>query len=304
MKTEFKKGWEQAIININNNNPYITIFIGDFNARNRNWWEGDIDNIPGLDLDELSSHYGLTQLINSPTHILPNSASCIDLIFTSEPNLITKSGIHASLFERCHHQIIYTKINFKIHFPPPYERLLWDYSMANENFIRRSLLNVDWKAALNNLHVNDQVKFLTSCILNVFNNFVPSKTIIFKDKDPPWMNNKIRQLCLNKAKIYKTYVKRGRTNADKENLRNITNFSANIILDAKTRYLSCLGNKLNNPQLGAKAYWSILNKFLHKKKIPLIPPLLVNNSLVTNALKKTSLFNDFFCATMYSYSKF
>ena len=131
-----------------------------------------------------------------------------------------------------------------------------------------------------------------------------SKTITFKDKDPPWMNNKIRQLCLNKAKIYKTYVKRGRTNADKENLRNITNFSANIILDAKTRCLSCLGNKLNNPQLGPKAYWSILNKFLHKKKIPLIPPLLVNNSLVTNALKKTSLFNVFFCATMYSYSKF
>ena len=138
-------------------------------------------------------------------------------------------------------------------------------------------------------------KFLSSCIINVFNNFVPSKTIIFKDKDPPWMNNKMRQLCQNKAEIYKAElnVKRGRTNADKEYLRNITNFSAKIILDAKTRYLSCLGNKLNNPQLGPKAYWSILNKFLHKKKIPLIPPLLVNNSFITNTFKKTSLFNDF-----------
>ena len=46
-----------------------------------------------------------------------------------------------------------------------------------------------------------------------------------------------------------------KTNAEKENLRNITNFSANIILDAKTRYLSCLGNKLNNPQLGPKAFF-------------------------------------------------
>ena len=41
------------MININNNNPFITIFICDFNARNRNWLESDIDNIPGLDLDEL-----------------------------------------------------------------------------------------------------------------------------------------------------------------------------------------------------------------------------------------------------------
>ena len=63
----FKKGLEQTIININNNNPYITVFVGDFNARNRNWWDGDINNVSGLDLDELSSHYGLTQLINSPT---------------------------------------------------------------------------------------------------------------------------------------------------------------------------------------------------------------------------------------------
>ena len=49
----------------------------------------------------------------------------------------------------------------------------------------RSLLKIDWITALNNLHVNDQVKFLTSCILNVFDNFVPNKTAIFKDKDPP-----------------------------------------------------------------------------------------------------------------------
>ena len=74
------------------------------------------------------------------------------------------------------------------------------------------------------------------------------------------------------------------------NLRNITIFSANLTIEGKTRYLSCHGNKLNDPQLGSKAYWSILNKFLHKKKIPLIPPLLVNNSFVT----KTYLFNDFF----------
>ena len=38
-----------------------------------------------------------------------------------------------------------------------------------------------------------------------------------------------------------------------------------------------LVRKLNDPHIGATAYWSILNKFLHKKKIPLIPPILVND---------------------------
>ena len=36
--SNFKIKLEQTIINIHNNNPYISIFISDFNARNANWW--------------------------------------------------------------------------------------------------------------------------------------------------------------------------------------------------------------------------------------------------------------------------
>ena len=50
---------------------------------------------------------------------------------------------------------------------------------------------IDLKNSLNNLCVNSQVKFLTECILNVLNNFVPSKTIIYKEKDAPWMTNEL-----------------------------------------------------------------------------------------------------------------
>ena len=103
----FKSDFEQTIINIDNNNPFIN-------------------------MDEISCHHGLQQIINSPTHILPNTASCIDLIFTSQPNLIIDCWNHASLFPRCHHQIIFTKINFQVHIPLPYERLIWDYPKANK----------------------------------------------------------------------------------------------------------------------------------------------------------------------------
>ena len=133
----FKNGWVNTILNINNSNPFLAIFLGDFNARNTLWWNGDIINSEGLDINELSSHYNLHQLINTPTHILPNSESCIDLFFTSQPNLISESGVHASLFPRCHHQIIYAKINLKINYPPPYERLVWDYSKAEVTNIRK-----------------------------------------------------------------------------------------------------------------------------------------------------------------------
>ena len=99
-------------------NPSLTIFLGDFNARNTLWWSGDVINSEGLDLNELTSPYNLISLLTLQ-HIL---------FFTSQPNLISESGFYASLFPRCHHKIIYAKVNLKVYYPPPYERFVWDYS--------------------------------------------------------------------------------------------------------------------------------------------------------------------------------
>ena len=38
--------------------------------------------------------------------------------------------------------------------------------------------------------------------------------------------------------------------------------------------------KFNDPKTSAKTYWSILKSFYNISKIPLIPPLLVNNKTV------------------------
>ena len=233
----FKNGWENTILSINNSNPFLTIFLGDFNARNTLWWGGDVINSEGLDLNELTSHYNLHQLINTPTHILPNSESCIDLIFTSQPNLISESGVHASLFPRCHHQIIYAKVNLKVYYPPPYERLVWDYSKAELTKIKKSLSQINWHNVLKDLNVNDQVEYLTSCILNVFSNFVPNKTITCREKDPPWMTDEVKIICHMKAKIYENYVKNGRSDVVKEELVRVTSLSSDVITKAKEKYL-------------------------------------------------------------------
>ena len=51
--------------------------------------------------------------------------------------------------------------------------------------------------------------------------------------------------------------------------------------------------KLNDPKKAPKIYWSFLKIFVNGSKIPLIPPLLVNNEFVTEFLVKANLFNDF-----------
>ena len=76
-----------------------------------------------MKIEEMFSLLNMTQVIYEPTNFtLGRKSSCIDLIVTGQPNLILDSGTRPSLDSKCHHQITYSKVNFKIPSPPPIER--------------------------------------------------------------------------------------------------------------------------------------------------------------------------------------
>ena len=85
---------------------FLTTIIGDFNAKSCNWYSHDKTNFEGSTIESITSQFGLHQLINEPTHLLQNSSSCIDLIFTSQPNIVVESGVYPSLHPNCHQQIM------------------------------------------------------------------------------------------------------------------------------------------------------------------------------------------------------
>ena len=59
-----------------------------------------------------------------------------------------------------------------------------------------------------------------------------------------------------------------------------------------------MSNKLANSATSTKTYWSILKTFLNGKKIPCVPPLILENTFVTNFKEKAELFNTLFCKPM------
>ena len=65
----------------------LDLVLGDFNAKLSRWHDKDSSTSEGISVENITSQFGLHQIINEPTHILENSSSCIDLIFTSQPNL-------------------------------------------------------------------------------------------------------------------------------------------------------------------------------------------------------------------------
>ena len=165
----FSRKWEETIININNFSPTTAIFLGDFNVKNSDWWNGDITDPEGREIHNLATQHGLQQLIDGPTHLLENSSSCIDLIFSSANHLVLDSGILPSLYPRCHHQITFCKLNFTIPFSPSYERKIWDFSRADPVLIRRAVDMVDWDWCFEGLDVDGRVTLLTERNYNKYN---------------------------------------------------------------------------------------------------------------------------------------
>ena len=183
----------------------MTSVLADFNAKSNNWCKADITSLEGYKIDTIASSYGLNQLIQEPTHILNSSSSCIDLIFTSQPNLVMESGIHSSLHSNCHHQIVFAKFNLSIFYPLPYEITVWYYERANTELIRRAIGQFDWLRALSNVNVDEKVYFFTKTLLNIIQNFIPHEAIICDDRDPPWINNEIKKLMVEKNLPFNSY---------------------------------------------------------------------------------------------------
>ena len=61
--------------------------------------------------------------------------------------------------------------------------------------------------ALDLVNWDMQVLIFNETILNVFRNFVPSKTVTCNDEDTFWINEKIKSKIKSKSELYKIYIK-------------------------------------------------------------------------------------------------
>ena len=69
-----------------------------------------------------------------------------------------------------------------------------------------------------------------------------------------------------------------------------------MISKRKKQYYDQLSKKLNDPLTSSKTYRSILKTFYSGTKIPLIPPIIIDNKVITNFRGKANVFNNFFAS--------
>ena len=154
--------------------------------------------------------------------------------------------------------------------------MVWDYKKANVDCIKKSLNSVDWDFVFSNKNVHQQAQYLNKVLMNVFTNYILNKLIFINNKDPPWMNDEIRNKIKERDLFYQQLKKYKLNLTYSDVISELTLELPSIISQRKDNYYLQLAKKLNDPQTNATTYWSILKTIFNGRKIPIIPPFLID----------------------------
>ena len=83
-------------------------------------------------------------------------------------------------------------------------------------------------------------------------NFVPNETKRFVPRDPPWITKPLKNMLNRKNRLYKSYKSHGYKQEDKARLDTFRSECQQAVENAKSLYLTNLGNKVNKVVLPLK----------------------------------------------------
>ena len=110
------------------------------------------------------------------------------------------------------------------------------------------------------------------------------------------MTRLIIEVTKNKNQFHQRFLKYKDFTNHESNLewfRSFQNNLTNTIETTKQQYFAKMSEKLSDPNISSKIYWSILKCFLTGKKVPYIP-FFYENRFITDFREKAELFNSYF----------
>ena len=138
-------------------------------------------------------------------------------------------------------------------------------------------------------------RILTDTLMNIVKNLIPQNTKRFDCKYLKWINSFIISSLKKRTKYTKRLYKNP-TDYNKDLLINQANQCTMLTIQAKEKHIAKMSAKLDNPNTAPKSYWSIISRFLNRRKMPAIPAVLADGKLLFDFKIKTELFNSHFAA--------
>ena len=110
------------------------------------------------------------------------------------------------------------------------------------------------------------------------------------------MTDNMKKSSKERCKLKNFFYKNGQRKIDHDKGLEKSEECTKQILKAKKSYILKMAKKLADSNTSSKTYWTILNHLLYNKKLPTIPPILVDGNLFSVFCKKANVFNNFFAS--------
>ncbi len=260
-----------------------TIIFGDFNYPNINW-EACVANSKFMGQDifvEQMVLMGLTQQISDQTHIHGNT---LDLVFTSEPNLLQNISVQPPI-PGCDHHLITGLLCVKSESAAT--AASFQFSKGNYVALDAALAQVDWSLVFLGVFDIDLLwdTFIT-ILFNFVEQFVPkciTSPSYQKTHWPKW----VRQMHKRQKLLYKEY-KRTR---DSDKWRQYQD-AARVARQGKRNFMASKESKLTENQNFNSFFRYVRSKMTYKSRVPCLTD--ETGELLLSKGEKAAAFNNYF----------
>ena len=144
-------------------------------------------------LKAFCSLFNLTQLISKPTRVTQSTKSLLDVLITSNDQLVIKSGVFQSSISD--HDVVYANLRLKNNRRKPIYITSRSFKNYNRTVFQESLSFVPWSTVLSIFEDLDDKLFAFDCLFNdVLDDFAPIKTFKSRGRSNPFITPEIKSL--------------------------------------------------------------------------------------------------------------
>ena len=148
-------------------------------------------------MDILNVHQ-LFQLTNSATRITELTSSCLDLIMTQSPHIVSRTEVLPAICSD--HSVPCAYIRNTVIKNKPFKRIIYNYSKLDSNKFCNLLTNVNWRNIIENDTIDLSAANFTDTFFEIAKQCMPAKTILVRQRDALWINDEIRILIEKRKK--------------------------------------------------------------------------------------------------------
>lgn len=180
--------------------------------------------------------------VSAPTHFSSSCSTLLDIYFVSDlSKVIRYDQVSAPQFSK--HDCIFLAYDFNLSPKRTTTNTFRDYRIIDYHGLQSAITNIDWDIIRYIVSINDQFNYFNECILSLFNQWVPVKTVReAQNSNKPWFNNRIASLIQSRDEVY-AHWKRFRTPELLNQLKKLKSAVKKELKASKSKYFE---NKFKN----------------------------------------------------------